>query len=97
MKIVIDIPEEIYNSLINGKNYLVYHWDVEDALRLGTPLPETAHWIKYQKPWGGTQGWKCSNCEHQYDINKVYTTMPYSYCPNCGKHMIEPQEGRNEK
>lgn len=51
--------------------------------------PKKGHWIKYQEPWGGTQKWKCSNCGNHYDINRVYTIMPYNYCPNCGAKMKE--------
>lgn len=53
-----------------------------------TPQPKTGHWIKYQKPWGGMQGWKCSNCKNHYDISDAYTMIPYNYCPNCGSRMM---------
>lgn len=46
-------------------------------------------WIKYQEPWGGMQGWKCSNCKNHYDVSSVYTIIPYNYCPNCGAKMLQ--------
>lgn len=59
--------------------------------------PTEGHWIKYQEPWGGTQKWKCSNCGNSYDIHRVYTIMPYNYCPNCGKKMESCVAGRNNR
>lgn len=53
------------------------------------PTRSTGYWIKYQEPWGGMQGWKCSNCKNHYDVSSVYTIIPYNYCPNCGSAMTE--------
>lgn len=53
---------------------------------------QTGHWTKDKEPWGGSQGWKCDKCNHIYDINVVYSKMPYNFCPNCGAKMVEPQE-----
>lgn len=61
--------------------------------RQAVPLDDakTGHWIKYQKPWGGMQCWKCSNCKNHYDISDSYTMIPYNYCPNCGSRMMEAE------
>lgn len=39
-EIVIKIPEEVYKSIINGKNYISYQEYVEEAIKNGTPLPK---------------------------------------------------------
>lgn len=57
-----------------------------------TPARKIGHWTKYQEPWGGMQGWKCSNCRNHYDVSSVYTIIPYNYCPNCGAKMQEVDE-----
>ena len=62
------------------------------ALPSVRPQEKTGHWIKYQEPWGGMQGWKCSKCKNHYDVSSVYTIIPYNFCPNCGAKMVEPQE-----
>lgn len=84
MQIVIDTHEKDYQSLLNGN----ITFSLLDAIRNGRPLP-TAKWIKYQEPWGGMQGYKCSNCKNHYDVSSVYTIIPYNYCPNCGSAMTE--------
>ena len=60
-----------------------------------TLQPKIGHWIKYQEPWGGMQGWKCSNCRNHYDVSCVYTIIPYNYCPNCGAKMDGEEQHEN--
>ena len=40
VKLVIKMPEEVYKSITNGKNYISYQEYVEGAIKNGTPLPE---------------------------------------------------------
>ena len=40
MKIVIDIPEQVYNTLIETGNYGYYSFDAKKAIKNGTPLPK---------------------------------------------------------
>jgi len=44
----------------------------------------SGYWIKDGERWGGMQSWRCSKCNHKYDIHYAYTKMPYHFCPNCG-------------
>ena len=39
-EVVIKMPEEVYKSIINGKNYISYQEYVEEAIKNGTPLPK---------------------------------------------------------
>ena len=38
IELVIKMPEEVYKSIINGKNYISYQEYVEEAIKNGTPL-----------------------------------------------------------
>ena len=40
MQIVIDIPEQVYNALIETGNYGYYRFDAKKAIKNGTPLPK---------------------------------------------------------
>ena len=40
MKLIIDIPEEDYKTIIQRPKQCVVHWDIVDALRNGTPLDD---------------------------------------------------------
>jgi hypothetical protein len=40
IELVIKMPEEVYKSIINGKNYISYQEYVEGAIKNGTPLPK---------------------------------------------------------
>lgn len=40
MKLIIDIPEEDYKTIIQRPKQCVVHWDIVDALKNGTPLPK---------------------------------------------------------
>ena len=52
--------------------------------------PKTGHWIKDKEALGYWIS-ECSVCSHIYhgDEKLIYTP---NYCPNCGCHMVEPQE-----
>ena len=44
---------------------------------------KTGHWNNIPKY--KDIAWQCSECKH-------FTTMKHNFCPNCGCHMVEPQE-----
>lgn len=55
VELVIKMPEEVYKSIINGKNYISYQEYVEEAIKNGTPLPkghgklkDVDHYVKMQ-------------------------------------------------
>ena len=71
--------EDLEKAKNNG-----YKWGRIDGQATVRPQGE---WIIDDKPWGGSQGWRCSLCNSKYDIHKLYTLMPYNFCPNCGAKM----------
>lgn len=50
-------------------------------------------WVKEGEPWGGFQSWKCCTCGKKFSIDRVYTVMPYNFCPNCGSQMEVQNDG----
>ena len=40
IELVVKMPEEVYKSIINGKNYISYQEYVEETIKNGTPLPK---------------------------------------------------------
>ena len=83
MKLIIDIPEEEYRSILSYVQ--VYNSHYADMIRNGKPYEERpqGEWIKWNfKTFGafGDYEYKCSNCE------KVYGGE-YNFCPNCGADM----------
>ena len=83
MKLIIDIPNEVYDWHVNGFP------DEEDAVRLldivknGPPLPK-GHWINtpdYLTCAYGCIGYvKCSECGED-------SLEEGDFCPNCGAYM----------
>lgn len=79
MKLIIDIPEDLYGQLIKSDNpsYLEY------CVRNGTQL-KTGNWEidasdqNYFK--GGLSVFRCSNCND----TSIYKS---NYCPNCGAYI----------
>ena len=97
LELIQDIPEipKDFKYDTETREFLVYrHKYTGEEIHIIKPTStyiinqqKEGHWIKYQEPWGGMQGWKCSNCENHYDVSSVYTIIPYNYCPNCGAKM----------
>lgn len=50
------------------------------------PQPKTGYWITTP------QGERCSNC-----LEEFRSLRNYSYCPNCGCRMVEPQESEGNE
>lgn len=95
MKIVIDIPEEMYEAAKTdmwcGSPTLGY------AIKKGTPYEERPHgeWLSHYEyckkhdciPSGLIAFWWCNKCEQGVEI-------PTNFCPNCGASMRK--EGATE-
>ena len=77
MQIVIDIPEEDYQKVIDGRCPVAI---MRDAIRNGTPLPK-GHWIKTKDGYH-----RCDKCGSRGSAIKA------RYCHHCGAKMVEPQE-----
>lgn len=79
MKLVIDIPEDIYTRLFdNGED--IAKADISEiakAIRKGETF-KMGHWIKNERSF-----YTCDKCgfANHYNLKK------YNYCPNCGAKM----------
>ena len=58
-----------------------------------TPKPKTGHWIDDMRL--GYHVSVCSNCNWRGHGDTCLIYKP-KYCPNCGCHMVEPQESEGE-
>lgn len=67
------------------------HYEAKQmAIKALEQEPKTGHWI--YKQYGGYPecgNWHCSACDE-------IDNRTSAYCPNCGCHMVEPQE-RSDK
>ena len=89
MKLVIEIPEEVYN---NAKNDMLFGSTLlVNAIKNGKPQePKIGYWI-IDKEKIGYYISKCSACGHIFHGNEILIYRP-KYCANCGAKMVEPQE-----
>ena len=71
-----NIPYHVYSALIDGIDTLEQE-------------PKTGHW---RAIYQGDEiiDYRCSECEFGSTSGK--STYRMHYCPNCGCHMVEPQE-----
>lgn len=81
---VLDIVDSYSESLSNVED--VTQDIISDILALPSvqPIQKTGHWIDC------SNGWMCSECNND-------NTFDTNYCPNCGCHMIDPQESEVSK
>ena len=101
MKIVIDIPEEIYKCCLPYKDCPIYSNDcnyfpeITYSIANGTPIKEkqtnTAEWIKYPSDFSE---YRCSNCRYEVfgGALKYAEAGEYKFCPNCGSRMKGVEE-----
>ena len=64
--------------------------DVEEllnSLQSTQSKPKTGHWIAVENEEMETIGYYCSECDLPME-----TENQTRFCPNCGCHMVEPQE-----
>ena len=76
-------------SYTDALNVLTEVRDKIRALPPVTPQPKTGHW---RAIYQGEEiiDYRCTKCEFGNTFGK--STYRMNYCPNCGCHMIEPQE-----
>lgn len=97
MKIMIDVPEELY-KVISEDKYGVHQGRVYDIIRNGTPLPGLGHWSRktkvdaYDIEGVKTWGIKCQCDRCTFTTIVVEDFGYYSYCPNCGAKMAESED-----
>ena len=60
--------------------------------------PKTGHWIA-QDIHNCHSNFKCSECGYIHSFMHLYCkpTADYTYCPNCGAKMVEPQESEDKE
>ena len=94
MKVIIDIPEDMYESIKQLKiqyprgsaktNQLDFYYELFTCIKQGIPLPK-GHWIKHHNDNLGRcmrDNLECSVC------GKWMCESPYqSFCPSCGAEM----------
>lgn len=59
IELVIKIPEEVYKSIINSKNYISYREYIEEGIKNGIPLPKKHGRLK-------DVDWIDDNCLYHY-------------------------------
>lgn len=83
MKMVIDIPDEMYDTINRGIYSSTYDGKkIRDIVLNGTPLPK-GHWTEHPHEWG--DNWQYSQYECSCCHNWAYHDT--DYCPNCGAEM----------
>ena len=91
MKLVIDIPDKIYNTFQRGNWSVTYSGKkIRDIVMNGTPLTKTpkGRWIKEESilGWDG-YSYQCSNCGRSIHLDTVIEDLSdYPYC-HCGAEM----------
>lgn len=88
MKLLIDIPEEIYQEAIKSGYSYMYDEVVANAVAEGTPLDdvrENVHgeWIREDIH----SSWKCSRCNTYAIEDFEHCEIRSPFCPNCGADM----------
>lgn len=87
MKLIIDMPEDIYREML--KSFDLYKKEHEKicytAIANGIPQEKTGHWIIHSD-YDAMECDKCGKLFSEYDYND------FNYCPNCGCRMINPKE-----
>ena len=94
MKLIIDIPEEIYNDCkvwVNDRGIATWQ---DKVIADGIPYEERpqGRWIQTEvidddSEYGvNADASECSNCKH-IESSHYWTTTYYNFCPNCGANM----------
>jgi len=104
MQIVIDIKDYDREWITNG--YYIpneINGKIAEAIINGAPLPGLGHWSRktkvdaYDIEGVKTWGIKCQCDRCTFTTIVVEDFGYYSYCPNCGAKMFEPQESEEKK
>ena len=101
MKLIIDIPEDIYDMVMNTNTFGKYRFNTTKAIKNGTPFDsviedvkakrEKGEWIYHpEKEFICCEHWECSRCHKSTMTNPIYKDNDYDnmyFCPNCGADM----------
>jgi hypothetical protein len=93
MKIVIDIPKELYEANIKEDLDLNDLWDLRTAVKNGIPQPKIGRWIKEKSIYGWDgHSYQCSECGRSIHLDTIMEDLEdYPYC-HCGAYMREIKE-----
>jgi len=93
VKIIIDIPDVIYEHATRGFLEVFDIRDIRVAIMKGTPLPK-GKWIPITNKNGTKIATRCSSCG-----NPPKHAIESDFCPNCGARMkmVEPQESEDKE
>ena len=93
MKIVIDIPQDIYDEV---KEYGITTFPLlAEVIQNGTPV-QTGLWIGIDEE--PHEDYECDICGYVCSTwtANIKPNEEYKFCPNCGCRMIEPQESEDK-
>ena len=83
-KLEVELRPNAIDAILNMVNDMPYV----------TPQPKTGHWIKVTNGRGGHECDICHEYAPSYQSGDEYLTK---FCPNCGCHMVEPQESEDKE
>ena len=108
---VMDMPQAQDGDLISRQAVLEKQYRIDDSATLSTrdvvnvediedmpSVSQTGHWIA-QDIHNCHTDFKCSKCGYIHNFTHLYgePTADYTYCPNCGAKMVEPQESEDKE
>ena len=85
MKVIIDLQEEDYNTIINSLYYIpkqAMEMRVVEAIKVGTVFKQGC-WVGIDEE--PHEDWECNNCG--FVIWADENIEKFHYCPNCGAKM----------
>ena len=89
-----ELSKELVHTTRDKADFLCNFWEGLQKLPPVTPKEKTGHWVnaKVGKLFPSND-FKCSECGNILDFDGVNCGRgDANYCPNCGCHMVEPQE-----
>ena len=94
MKLIIDIPEDMWERVQDGYVPL----GISKFLTQGKPYEEckTAYWIRQETPYGYANSYECSECGRVIWNDEGEEGLDdFPYC-HCGCRMIAREEKKND-
>ena len=99
IELIIKMPEKVYKSIINGKNYISYQEYVEEAIKNGTPLPKGHGDLVYRNDVKHKINQDCLTFERDLneDVNPAKAIMECLIAINEVKTIIEADTEEREE
>lgn len=95
MKLIIDIPDEYYEQIMDHTEGTTAESEAVNAIRNGTSYEESSQgeWI-FQYRFLDDNLYKCSNCGRLISIYYKGVLSDYKFCQECGASMKGGVENR---